>query len=60
MQVWLLKIKTLRKQPRTLSLKVKVAQSCPTLCKPTDYSVHGFVQVRILEWVALPFYRGPF
>ena len=36
-------------------LKVKVAQSCPTLCDPTDYTVHGILQARILEWVAFSF-----
>ena len=35
-----------------------VAQSCPTLCDPMDCSlpdssVHGILQVRILEWVAM-------
>ena len=30
-------------------LKVKVAQSCPTLCDPMDYLVHGILQARILE-----------
>ena len=43
--------------PRSL-VKVKVAQSCPTLCKPLDCTVHGILQARILEWVALPFSRG--
>ena len=38
--------------------KVKVAQSCPTLCDPMDYIVHGILQARILEWVAFPFSRG--
>ena len=38
--------------------KVKVAQSCPTLCNPMDYTVHGILQARILEWVAFPFSRG--
>ena len=38
--------------------KVKVAQSCPTLCNPMDYTVHGKFQARILEWVAFPFSRG--
>ena len=37
-----------------LSLKVKVTQSCPTLCDPMDYMVHGILQVRILEQVAFP------
>ena len=32
-----------------------VAQSCPTLCNPIDYTAHGTVQARILEWVAFPF-----
>ena len=39
-------------------VKVKVAQSCPTLCHPMDYIVHGFLQARTLEWVAFPFSRG--
>ena len=41
-----------------LLVKVKVAQSCPTLCDPMDYIVHGILQARILEWVAFPFSRG--
>ena len=36
-------------------MKVKVTQSCPTLCNPRDYTVHGLLQARILEWVAFPF-----
>ena len=39
-------------------VKVKVTHSCPTLCDPIDYIVHGILQVRILEWVAIPFSRG--
>ena len=36
----------------------KLLQSCPTLCNPMDCdpprsSVHGILQARILEWVAL-------
>ena len=42
---------------RSLS-EVKGAQSCPTLCDPVDYTVHGILQARILEWVAFPFSRG--
>ena len=38
--------------------KSKVAQSCPTLCNPMDYAVHGILQARILEWVAFLFSRG--
>ena len=29
-------------------------------CSPPDSSVHGILQVRILEWVAIPFSRGSF
>ena len=40
-----------------------VAQSRPTLCDPMDCSlsgssVHGILQARILEWVAIPCSRG--
>ena len=38
--------------------KVKVTQSCPTLCDPMDCTVHVILQARILEWVAFPFSRG--
>ena len=34
---------------------MKVAQSRPPLC---DYTVHGILQPRILEWVVFPFSRG--
>ena len=37
---------------------VKVFQSCPTLCDPMDYTVHGILQARILGCVAFPFSRG--
>jgi len=37
---------------------VKVSQSCPTLYYPMDYTVHGILPARILEWVAFPFSRG--
>ena len=39
-------------------MKVKVAQSCWTLCNPMEYRVHGILQARILEWVTFPFFRG--
>ena len=39
-------------------MKVKVAQLCLTLCDPMDYRVHGILQARILQWVAVPFSRG--
>ena len=38
--------------------EAKVAQSCPTLCDPLDYTVCGILQARTLEWVAFPFSRG--
>ena len=43
-----------------VTLKVSVAQSCPTVCDPMDCSlpgssVHGIFQARILEWVAISF-----
>ena len=37
---------------------MKVAQFCPTLYDPIVYTVHGILQVRILECVAFPFSRG--
>ena len=40
------------------TMKVKVTQSCLTLCDPMDYTVHGILQARILEWVAFPFSMG--
>ena len=57
--LWVGKIPCRRKQ----QVKVLVAQSCLTLCNPTDYSqpgssVHGILHARILEWVAIPFSRG--
>ena len=41
-------------------VKVKVAQSCPTLYDPKDNIAHGILQARILEWVAFPFSSGSF
>ena len=32
----------------------EIAQSCPTLCDPMDYTVHGILQAIILERVAFP------
>ena len=33
---------------------MKVAQFCLTLFDPMDYTVHGILQARILEWVSFP------
>ena len=46
-----------------LRVNMLVAQSCPTLCDPMDYSpsgssVHGILQARIPEWLAIPFFSG--
>ena len=38
---------------------VKVAQLCLTLCDPMDYTVHGILQARKLEWVAILSSRAP-
>ena len=45
-----------------LKVKVKVAQSCLTLCdtldrSPPGPSAHGISQARILEWVAISSFR---
>ena len=45
-----------------LSFVCSVPQSCLTLCDPMDYSppgssVPGIFQARILEWVAISFFR---
>ena len=41
----------------------EVAQLCPTLCDPMDCSlpgssIHGILQARVLEWVAISFSRA--
>ena len=46
------------------SLCAKSRLSCPTLCDPVDCnlprsSVHGILQARILEWVAMPSSERP-
>ena len=47
----------------SLNTETEVAQSCPTLCDPTDCSlpgssIRGVSQARILEWVAISSSRG--
>ena len=42
----------------TQKMKVKIAQSCPTLCDPMGYTGHGILQARILQWVAFPLARA--
>ena len=57
-QVWL--TSWIKKHYR---VPVKSLQLCPTLCDPMDCSppgsaVHGILQAKILEWVAISFSRG--
>ena len=45
-----------------VGMYAKSLQSCATLCDPIncslpDSSVHGILQERILEWVAMPSFR---
>ena len=52
-----------RKVMTNLVKVIEVTQSCPTLCNPMDYSLpgyslHGILQERILEWIAISFSRG--
>ena len=47
---------------KTMKVKILVTLSCLTLCDPMDCrlpgsSVHGILQARTLEWVAIPFSR---
>ena len=47
----------------THCVHAQLSQSCLTLCDPMDCSrpgssVHGLLQARILEWVAMPSSRG--
>ena len=47
------------------SMRAKSLQLCSTLCDPMDCSlpgssVHGLLQAGMLEWVAMPSYRGTF
>ena len=51
---------TTREDPLRGFLKVKVAQSCLTLCNPTDCTIHGTILARILEWVAYSLLQGIF
>ena len=46
-----------------VQVRAKSLQSCPTLCDPTDCSlpvssVHGILQARILERIAIPSSKG--
>ena len=48
---------------RVMMVHAKLFQLCLTLCNPMDSgppgsSAHGILQVRILEWLAMPSSRG--
>ena len=47
-----------KKDGMNFLLQMKVTKLCPTLGNSMDYTVHGILQARILEWVAVPFSRG--
>ena len=56
-------VKKKKKKKNKVSVHAKLLQSCLSLCNLTDYSppgssVHGILQARGLEWVAIPFSRG--
>ena len=58
-----MQLKILLTATKTQRILAKSLQSCPTLCDPMDYSlpgssVHGILQARILEWVAMSSSRG--
>ena len=60
---WILYHWATREAHRWNENESEVAQSCPTLCNLVDCSlpgssVHGILQARILEWVAISFSRG--
>ena len=49
--------------PKEACVCAKSLRSCPTLCNtldcsPSGYSVHGTLQARILEWIAISYSRG--
>ena len=51
----------IRKNPFDTAAAAKSLQSCPTLCDPMNcslpgLSVHGILQARTLEWVAISFF----
>ena len=58
-------VKTLPNTINPYSSFAKSLQSCPTLCDPMDcslpgFSVHGILQARTLEWVAISFSNSSF
>ena len=61
-QWWARQIQIL-KTASNVCVCAKLLQWCPTLCDPMNYSlsgssVHGILQSRILEWIAIPFSKA--
>ena len=60
---WLLYCRSHQGNPYFCLGQTKLLQLCSTLWDPVDCSlpgscIHGIPQARILEWVAIPFFRG--
>ena len=55
---WLVRKAASWKLPSTCVYVCSVAQACPTLCSPPGSSVHGILQARTLQWVAISYSRG--
>ena len=61
MALWFISYVSLKRSlstPGSSHVKVKVTQSCLTLWDPMEYTMHGILQARILEWEAYPFSKG--
>ena len=63
MQTYIVKTYVRKNMCMRASVHAKSLQSCPTLCDPMDCSppgssVHGILQARTLEWVAMTSSRG--
>ena len=54
---WVMLLFALLKNFKALRESESHSVVCP-LCDPMDYTVHGILRARILEWVAFPFSRG--
>ena len=50
--------KSFRVKVKVLVIKLCLTLRNPMDCSPPGSSVHGILQARILEWVAIPFSRG--
>ena len=56
--LWIWKVKPLTGRKWSVGGSVMLIPHDPMDCCLPDSSVHGILQVRILEWVAIPFSRG--